>query len=24
VLYANMQSNGITYAIWGPWERGLA
>ena len=24
VLYANMQSNGITYAIWGPWSRGLA
>lgn len=24
VMYANMQSNGITYAIWGPWERGLA
>jgi secreted PhoX family phosphatase len=23
VLYANAQSNGITYAIWGPWERGL-
>ena len=23
VLYTNMQSNGITYAIWGPWERGL-
>lgn len=23
VLYVNMQSNGITYAIWGPWERGL-
>jgi len=23
VLYANMQSNGITYAIWGPWSRGL-
>ena len=23
VLYTNLQSNGITYAIWGPWERGL-
>lgn len=23
VLYANMQSNGLTYAIWGPWHRGL-
>jgi secreted PhoX family phosphatase len=23
VLYANMQSNGFTFAIWGPWERGL-
>ena len=23
VMYANMQSNGITYAIWGPWSRGL-
>jgi uncharacterized protein len=23
VLYTNMQSNGITYAIWGPWARGL-
>jgi secreted PhoX family phosphatase len=23
VLYTNMQSNGITYAIWGPWQRGL-
>ncbi|CAN5355910.1 MAG: alkaline phosphatase PhoX [Acidimicrobiia bacterium] len=23
VLYCNMQSNGITYAIWGPWEVGL-
>jgi len=23
VLYTNAQSNGITYAIWGPWERGL-
>lgn len=23
VLYANMQSNGFTYAIWGPWNRGL-
>jgi secreted PhoX family phosphatase len=23
VLYTNMQSNGITYAIWGPWNRGL-
>jgi hypothetical protein len=23
VLYANMQSNGITYAIWGPWHKGL-
>jgi secreted PhoX family phosphatase len=23
VLYSNMQSNGITYAIFGPWERGL-
>ncbi|HXF37219.1 MAG TPA: alkaline phosphatase PhoX [Actinomycetota bacterium] len=22
VLYANMQSNGMTYAIWGPWHRG--
>jgi hypothetical protein len=22
VLYANMQSNGITYAIFGPWEHG--
>jgi secreted PhoX family phosphatase len=24
VLYANMQSNGFTFAIWGPWSRGLA
>ena len=24
VIYANMQSNGISYAIRGPWERGLA
>ena len=23
VMYTNMQSNGITYAIWGPWSRGL-
>jgi hypothetical protein len=23
ILYTNMQSNGITYAIWGPWQRGL-
>ncbi|MGH2652741.1 MAG: alkaline phosphatase PhoX [Actinomycetota bacterium] len=23
VLYANAQANGITYAIWGPWNRGL-
>jgi secreted PhoX family phosphatase len=23
VLYTNMQSNGITYAIWGPWSKGL-
>lgn len=23
VLYANMQANGITFAIWGPWQRGL-
>jgi secreted PhoX family phosphatase len=23
VLYVNMQSNGITYAIWGPWSNGL-
>ena len=23
VLYANMQANGITYAIWGPWSNGL-
>jgi hypothetical protein len=23
VLYTNMQSNGLTYAIWGPWSRGL-
>ena len=23
VLYTNMQSNGLTYAVWGPWERGL-
>ena len=23
VMYANMQGNGITYAIWGPWSRGL-
>ncbi len=23
VLYTNMQSNGLTYAIWGPWNRGL-
>jgi uncharacterized protein len=23
VLYANAQANGITYAIWGPWQRGL-
>jgi secreted PhoX family phosphatase len=23
VLYCNMQSNGLTYAIWGPWHRGL-
>jgi len=23
VLYTNMQSNGFTFAIWGPWERGL-
>lgn len=23
VLYTNLQSNGITFAIWGPWERGL-
>ena len=22
-LYVNMQANGITYAIWGPWHRGL-
>ena len=22
VLYANQQSNGVTFAIWGPWERG--
>jgi secreted PhoX family phosphatase len=22
VMYANMQSNGLTYAIWGPWSRG--
>lgn len=22
VLYANMQSNGFTYAIWGPWSSG--
>ena len=22
VMYVNMQSNGITYAIWGPWQRG--
>jgi hypothetical protein len=22
VLYANMQSNGFTFAIWGPWHRG--
>jgi secreted PhoX family phosphatase len=23
VLYCNMQANGITYAIWGPWSNGL-
>lgn len=23
VLYTNMQANGFTFAIWGPWERGL-
>ncbi|MGH7357965.1 MAG: alkaline phosphatase PhoX [Candidatus Rokuibacteriota bacterium] len=23
VMYTNMQSNGISYAIWGPWSRGL-
>lgn len=23
VLYVNMQSNGITYAIWGPFNRGM-
>lgn len=22
-LYVNMQASGITYAIWGPWNRGL-
>lgn len=22
VMFANMQSPGITYAIWGPWARG--
>jgi hypothetical protein len=22
VMYCNMQSNGISYAIWGPWRRG--
>jgi hypothetical protein len=21
--YANMQANGIAYAIWGPWSNGL-
>jgi len=24
VLYTNMQSNGFTFAIWGPWHRGPA
>jgi uncharacterized protein len=23
VLYTNMQANGFTFAIWGPWQRGL-
>jgi hypothetical protein len=23
VLYCNMQSNGLSHAIWGPWHRGL-
>jgi uncharacterized protein len=23
VLYTNMQANGFTFAIWGPWARGL-
>jgi secreted PhoX family phosphatase len=22
VMYCNMQSNGISYATWGPWRRG--
>ena len=22
VMFVNMQSPGITYAIWGPWKRG--
>ncbi|MEX2031530.1 MAG: alkaline phosphatase PhoX, partial [Dehalococcoidia bacterium] len=24
VLYANLQATGLTFAIWGPWQRGLA
>jgi secreted PhoX family phosphatase len=22
-LFVNLQATGVTYAIWGPWERGL-